>query len=353
VSSKEALSASFPGMRADAPESVLISRLLKQAQFAFACRTEPSVVRRREINCLYSVVTRIEMQCDGVSRVVYLKRRKARRDIEVARERVMAEYNILSRLSEHFREHGTFGVARPIAVFPEELALATEEVRGTGLMGLIGRSAKRYTLGGRQDLLEQYCRLAGGWLQEFQSITPQGSGDFNIQGLMRYCDQRLAILIADGRSGIDGKFKARFAEYLNRQHSRLTGPTRIVGRHNDFSPHNIIVSGNCLSVLDFGFFDYDSYIYDLCSFWFKLEYMKSSPLFSPATIDRLQYSFFEGYGSSAGRDDPAFDLVALQFILTRMASLAGKGLRRGVRGWFDRRSYAWCLSWLTERCTAA
>lgn len=295
------------------------------------------------------------MDCDGVAKVVYLKRVKTDAiSKHVARNRVLVEYQMLSQLYEHFHDHRTWGVARPIAVFPEELVIVTEEVPGTQLMEMIGKSAKRYMFGQAQDVLERYCTLAGTWLREFQSFTTQGAGDFNIQGLLQYCDTRLDTLIADGRSGIDEKFKAKFRSFLKSKHEEIgQGANVIVGRHNDFSPHNIIVDKERISVIDFGFFDHDSYLYDVCRFWFQLECMKISPFFNASTIDRLQRSFFEGYGGSIDRCDPAFEMVASRYFVTRLVTMAKEGMRGGLRGWIDRRSYKWCLTWLTQHCEKA
>jgi tRNA A-37 threonylcarbamoyl transferase component Bud32 len=330
----------------------LIEQLLKQAQVAFRCKTIPTPRRYQEIDCPYSAVTRIELACDGLQKVVYLKRVKTDRiSDDVARKRVSLEYQTLVQLSEHFLSHPTLGIVRPIAVFPEVHALVTEEVPGVQLMDMIGRFAKRYLFGQKLNILEKYCGLAGIWLREFQAFTSRGTAEFNIHGLESYCSERLDTLIADRRSGIDETFKAKFLVYLQEKHKALSGRIdAIVGRHNDFSPHNIIVDGDVVSVIDFGFFDHDSYLYDICKFWFQLECMKISPLFSTTAIDRLQKSFLEGYGDSVDPSDPAFEVVASRYFVTRLVTMSKEGVRGGPRGWVDRRSYRWCLSWLSERC---
>jgi len=330
----------------------LIGQLLKHAQVAFGCKATPTPGNYQEIACPYSTITRLELACDGLSKVVYLKRVKTDRiSNDVAEKRVLVEYQTLVQLYEHFRSHRTWGIARPVAVFPQAHALVTEEVPGIQLMDLIGRFAKRYLFGQRLNILEKYCALAGAWLREFQSFTSQGTGQFNIQGLIDYCGERLDSLIGDRDSGVDQAFKADFLAYLHEQHKALGGRNdSIVGRHNDFSPHNIIVDGNRLSVIDFGFFDHDSYLYDVCKFWFQLECMKVSPLFSTSAINRLQRSFLQGYGKSVDPRDPVFQMVASRYFVTRLVTMSKEGVRSGPWGWIDRKSYKWCLRWLTERC---
>jgi len=333
------------------PEA-LTRQLLEQAKISYGCKTIPTLRGSQPIDCPYSAVSRIEIGCDGLTKALYLKRVKADGIGESeARKRVLLEYRVLAQLFEHFRAHPTYGIARPIAVFPEEHAIATEEVPGTQLMDMIGRSAKRYMFGLHRPVLEQYCALAGAWLQEFQSFTTQGTGDFNIEGLKHYCSERLDTLISAGANGIDAAFKFRFTAYLEKRYGEIKNRANaVVGRHNDFSPHNIIVNGDHISVIDFGFFDHDSHLYDVCKFWFQLECMKSSPLFHASTIDRLQTSFLEGYGGSVNPRDPGFEMVASRYFVTRLVTMVKEGMRHGLRGWIDRRSYRWCLRWLTERC---
>jgi len=332
----------------------LIDRALEEARVAFACRSA-IIHEHREIRCPYSVVGRIRLECDGIHRTVYLKRVKADGiGNAAASRRVQLEYETLHSLFEHFRGHAIGGVPRPLALFAEEAALLTEEVPGKALMDLIGRYAKRFVFGLSEDVLAQHCASAGAWLREFQSFTAQGRARFNCEGLMQYCEGRLNALVALPSSGIDPDFVRRFREYMHRRYREIEGKAdTIVGRHNDFSPHNILIHEGRVSVIDFGFFDRDSYLYDLCKFWFQLECMKVSPLYRKSSIDRLQQSFFAGYGSAPAVSDPAFEMVASRYFITRMVTMAKEGMRTAIGGWIDRRSYRWCLDWLAARVVDA
>lgn len=329
----------------------LTRRVLEEAQRFYGCVAAPAPRSIKPIDCAYSSVCRIDIDCDGILRVLYLKRVKtAGIDAEQAARRVLSEHRILAELSEHFRPLGTWHTPRPVAVFPEEGALITEAVPGTPLMDVIGKFARRTTISRRHAALERYCAMSGRWLREFQSFTDRGSGSFNFDGLREYCARRLEDLATDPRSGIDGAFKGSFLRYLELSRERSGDrPDRIVGRHNDFSPHNILVEGEHFSVIDFGFFDHDSHLYDVCKFWFQLERMKASPLYTGATIERLQRSFFEGYGTGIDLADPAFEMIASRYFVTHLVTLIKEGMRRGPRGWVDRRSYERCLAWLAER----
>jgi hypothetical protein len=309
------------------------------------------VRNNRQIAFPYSVVSRVELDCDGAAKVVYVKRMKPG---DVSRSRLLAEHQILEQLFEHFRGHESFGVARPIGVFPEEFTLVTEEAPGTSLTNLITRSAKRFMLDGQQTTLARHCAAAGAWLREFQSLTYRDSGAFDIEALVQYCDLRLDALDAAGSRGLSGGFKEKFRAYLRATHERARSVlNRIVGRHNDFSPHHIFVSGGRISVIDFGFFDHGSHLYDVCRFWFQLESLKLNPLCRASAVERFQDGFFAGYGASRDACGPGFDMVASRYFVTQLATLAARPARAGIRGWMDRRSYAWCLRWLNERVGSA
>jgi hypothetical protein len=267
-----------------------------------------------------------------------------------ASSRVLVEFEILNRLFAHFEASPNWGVPRAVTAFPEEQVLVTEEVPGIPLMRLIGVSAKWMWLGRRLALPEKYCALSATWLRAFHTFTLQGRGPFNFLGLVRYCADRLDTLSGCAASGVDVAFKEGFLDFLEQRHAAIRDlEDKIVGRHNDYSPHNILVEGDRISVIDFGFYDHDSYLYDLCKFWFQLECMRSSPLYSSGAIDRLQRSFLEGYGSGTDPSDPAFEMVASRYFVTHMATMVTEGIRSGVRGWVDRRSYRWSLEWLRRR----
>ena len=332
--------------------AALTRQALEHAGTAFECRPYPRLTHARQVASPYSSVTRMEMDCGGATKVVYLKQVKAEGiGADAARKRALTEYDRLVSLFAHFAGHKHFAVPRPIAVFPEECAILTEEIPGMQLMGLIGTCAKRYKFRRGQSELQKHCFLAGAWLKEFQSFTTCGSAPFDIDRLRRYCEVRLDTLQQYRRTGVDAEFKRRFAEYLMRKHEESGARLHAIsGRHNDFSPHNILVDRGRVGVIDFGFFDYDSALYDVCRFWFQLEQLKSSPLFRSSTIEQLQRSFFEGYGTVIDSRDAAFEMIVSRYFITRLVTMAKEGMRRGLANWVDRRSYRWCLAWLDQRC---
>jgi hypothetical protein len=329
-----------------------VKELLLQAQLQLGCKSPPTVTQIDEIDCPYSHISRLTLECDGRSRIAYLKRPKMAGIVdEAAKRRIIAEYQILERFSEQFAAHPQFSVVRPIAVFPDQLAVLMEAAPGISLMKLLGRGAKWYSRG-QSKMLERYCSLSGQWLREFQSSTRREGEQLNLKRLVGYCDARFDVLIAGRCAGIDQAFKARYEAGLRKRYQASKAEVDvIVGCHHDFSPHNIFVSADRVCVIDFGQFDHDSHLYDACRFWFQLECMKSSPFYRRSTIERLQDAFFSGYQMPVDPRHPAFELIVSAYFLSRLATLTRNGLRRGPRGWVDRSLYRSCLRWIEERCS--
>ena len=328
----------------------LTEEALAQAEARYGWLERPIIRRRDEIDGPYSRVSRLELAAGGTSKTLYLKRLKISGTVdEGVKRRTRAEYDALNQFSARFEGHPHFGVARPLALFVDKAAILLEEVQGRSLMRLIGKSSRRYDFTAHPEV-ERYCAMSGGWLREFQSLTLQKEGAFDLERLVGYCDARFYDLIADGRAKLDEGFRARFEANLRKQYEENRDKLNvIVGCHHDFSPHNIRVIDDRVSVIDFGEFAYDSSLYDLCRFWFQLECMKSSPVFSSSRVAHLQAAFFSGYGESVDPDHPAFRLAASAYFLARLATIVSNGIRPGLRGWVDKRLFKHCLAWLAKQ----
>lgn len=331
-----------------APDSLLLEQVLERAQGRFGWLSRPTLRRCDDFEGPYSHVSRLTLEADGHAEILYLKRLKHEGLVdEGLKQRTLSEYGSLLRFSSQFQSHPNFRVAHPLAAFPEYAALLMEEAKGTSLMRLIGRSCKRYHPRGRFDQVERYCILAGRWLREFQASTRCDDGRFDLERLIGYCDARFAVLICDPNSGIDEPFRARFEERLRRNYAENRAKVEIIaGCHHDYSPHNILAADRRITIIDLGNFALDSRLYDLCRFWFQLECLKASPVFSRPRITCLQAAFFAGYGEMLDTNDPAFQLVVSAHVLARLGTMTTGGTRGGLKAWIDRRLYQRWLQWL-------
>jgi len=90
-----------------------------------------------------SAVARVRLAIDGDPRGMYVKiHKKAGASHHHQRAKVLNEFDTLQMLHAGFGAVPGFGVARPIAVFPDLLALVTEEAEGENLHQLIRQDAR-------------------------------------------------------------------------------------------------------------------------------------------------------------------------------------------------------------------
>lgn len=328
----------------------LLTDVLTEVGEHFGSTSQPRVRRLDSRQGRCSEVSRLEILLDEDVYTVYVKRDTVRNKPEdPIKSRINVEYDILSKLHRQFESVPDLAVIKPIAILSEHQVIVTVEAPGQSLMEQIGQSTKIYQWRDRQELLEHYCWLSGKWLSKFHCITFKEKGNINIDNLIEYCDFRLKYLVRDGESSIDQSFREKIVDYLLNQHECVRkNSDRISGCHNDFSPHNIIAHNRTINVLDFSFFCYDCFVYDVYRFWHHLECMKSSPTFNSGRISRLQGRFLSGYGLDFDFDDPLTKLAACRFNLTRIYTMSGQKRRSVGRRWIDRRLIQACYGWLAR-----
>ena len=168
---------------------------------------------------------------------------------------------------------------------------------------------------------------------------------------MDYCNVRLHDLGARPESGVNDSLQEKLSdciEAMSRQAKQQENT--VAGCHNDYAPHNMIAQDKNLCVLDFGFFNYDSTIYDVCRFWHRLETFKADPMVSSRRVTQLQESFLQGYEHRVDRNSYAFKLAEYRFVLSSMCTLLKDDTKSLVRAYFDNRLYRKYLGWLKKEC---
>ena len=107
-------------------------------------------------------------------------------------------------------------------------------------------------------------------------------------------------------------------------------------RHSDFSTHNIFINEQGVHVLDFTTSLNNYNYYDVCDFWYSLQFMKHDLFKSSFKVNKLQSVFLESYGSDL--DDGFFKILSFQFILTRLVSVHTL-LKKGDLKWYEKINY--------------
>jgi hypothetical protein len=336
-------------MAADNDE--LIPELLRRAQEVYGWSEIPRIEKRVDSVHLLSNIARLNIVCSGETKTLFIKKLSmSENGDDGVTASVSKEFEILGRLYSSFASIRNLGVVRPVAVFPQLQVVVTEGAPGLSLSEVISKAGKR--LSSRKDLARgiAHCRLAGQWLQHFQSLTRQGEQPFNVEGLLRYCDSRLDLLVRADRSGIGSAEKTKIVNKIMRWNDKSKPEENIVtGRHNDFAPHNIIADNDSLIVLDFTYFDYDSYAYDVCGFLRGFIKLGVNPVSSGSKILALRDAFFAGYGGRVDLSAPQFMMAACRFHIEMLLSRLDDCFGLEPRAWMTRRLYAQSLRWLLDR----
>ncbi len=300
----------------------------------------------------YSRTAKLCLHVDGRTLVVYVKRPTIdQHNRAVAHERLDREFRILRRLSDAPGADQHLGVVRPIAYLPDWPALVTEEARGPTLQALISRGTRRWLGSPSGPELESVCEMAGKWLRHSQSETAEASRRFETAATLEYCQIRVqqirqtdgALLPADFSSGLQRAVERLAARLPADGHARSA-------RHNDYAPHNIIVTGDGLRVLDFTMCDTGETCYDPANFWERLQTLKLDPLRSRRQLDELQSAFLSGYGDPEATQAPGFTIARIQYRLARMATLADAAVNSRWRRLRDGPQLRDYRRWLLERC---
>ena len=125
---------------------------------------------------------------------------------------VSEEFEMLGRLYSPFASLKKYGVVRPVTVLPQLQVVVTEMVPGLHLSEVISRATRRPS--SRKDLERgiEHCRLADQWFRHFQTLNRQGKQAFDVEGLIRYCDRRLDLLVREIWSGIGNAEKNNYRQ---------------------------------------------------------------------------------------------------------------------------------------------
>jgi len=244
------------------------------------------------------------------------------------RRAIAAEYDTLLRLRESFADSSHLTVVRPVACFPEDLSLLTEEWRGRPGDTVLGGGR---LLSSRPDRKggQYLCGLAGEWLRLFQSfIVPTTRAPFDLSQLFAYCDERLKIIVDSRNGGLDARTASGLTRRLD-DLARDVGPEELslVARHNDFRPENMLTDGVRLAVLDFTGITWGPRLYDFMKFWMKLEDLGAPPFGRARTARFLQAAFVEGYGHVEVRSPLAL-LIRAAFTLDKLSEAVDPDLPR-------------------------
>lgn len=243
---------------------------------------------------------------------------------DAMRERVIRDFETTRRVYASMRHSVDLGVVRPVACYPEHLAIVTEQVDGPTLLEFLNAQAKWFPGGPQRLALQETMARIGRWLRAFQSTALEG-GYVTIAQLHEYADERLRHL-AKRAARFTGGDRTRILRHLE-----LLGPQvapadlRAVAVHSDMSLGNIVVSGGRIVVLDFAMAKTGTRLHDLTRLYLQLDLLGVKPHFRGVVVRRLQQALITGFDSSLTVDEPLF---RFHLLLHRINHLLTLSIRR-------------------------
>jgi Phosphotransferase enzyme family len=279
----------------------------------------------RQLERPFSTLLQIRVARPFGAQDAFVKILKPRADtpaqIASMRQNVVKDFEMTSRVHDGLAAYPGLTAVRPIACFPEDLAIVTEEAPGPTLADLLARAVRAWPDARLERDLEAIMRQVGAWLRAVQAALPDGR-EVSIDAMRAYLDTRLddlertgpRRLTRDGRSAIE-----RFRDRLIAEHGG--GSARAVWIHADFCPENIIARGGMVTVLDFTMAKSGTVYHDLSHLYLRLDSMKVRPWCRASLVHRLQSALLDAFEPGLEPGRPLFALMLLQHVVCHLVAL--------------------------------
>jgi hypothetical protein len=305
----------------------------------------------RQLERPFSTLLEIRVFRDSGPQNAFVKILKPRGNtpdqIASMRQNVVKDFEMTARVHHGLASYSGLTAVRPIACFPEHLAIVTEQAQGLTLAALLGRAAGWPGASAFQEL-STTMRRVGAWLRAAQAVLPQ-EREISPEAVRTYLDTRLSELGENGPLRLTRAGRTAIESYRDRLLSE-TGRQGFpaVWIHADFCPENIVASKGWITVLDFTMAKSGTVYHDVAHLFFRLDSMKAKPWFRRAVIERLQHELLDSFEPGLGSDRPLFALMVLQHLIchlvTQQAALGHGRLGR----LFADRLHARDRQWLAE-----
>jgi hypothetical protein len=363
----------MPGMMDDPIEHV-IARLRSQArEFWLEAPPADFQIVRRMVRP-YSRVYRLQLGFPSAAanrtspRFVYVKMMtpgaKFQANPEKYLNRLATEFAAGRRLNEALNGAQEFAVVKPVAYYPEWLALVSEEAPGVPLSRLIERHGLLWPRAEALNLLSEHCRRAGQALAAIQKATAE-STPFDPASLIEYIDLRLHRLVESDLVPFSAGNRRQIMRFLENAIPAIpAGQLAQSGSHSDYAPFNLLAADKKITVADFTMFKAGSVYNDLTYFHHRLEGYLHKPIYRPRVIRRLQEAFLRGYVEAAAprrrewhvENDALFKVLQVKHVVNNYSAIMRQRVVVGRRGvplpvqLFNQHVFRRYNQWLEEVC---
>jgi hypothetical protein len=309
-----------------------------------------SVEAVRRVERPYSTLLQIRIHAPDGPQSAFVKILKPRADTPAERasmkRNVVRDFEMTRSVRQALAGCAGLTAVRPIACFPEELAIVTGEAPGPTLAEVLAHGAAGWPGKAASIWMSTLVRRSGAWLRSAQAALPQESA-IDVETMRAYLDRRLADLEMSGPIRLTRAGRSAVERYRDRLIDNLGSESlRPVWIHADFCPENIITGDGEITVLDFLMARSGTVYHDVAHLFMHLDSMKVKPWFRPAVIDGLQRDLLAGFEPGLEPERPLFALLLLQHVICHLVTLQGPApgtTARLYRAALHRRHRQWLM----------
>ncbi|HEY0872603.1 MAG TPA: phosphotransferase [Vicinamibacterales bacterium] len=268
-------------------------------------------------------------------------------DAQRIRQRVKKDYEQTVQIHQAMSRWPGLAAVRPVGYSLELLASVTEEAPGETLLAHLQSKAVWLATERHSNEPQDTMKRVGSWLRAFQSIGPR-TGHVSVDSLRAYIDVRLERLTTLPAAHFNADDRRHVLAHLDRL-SAIADPIDLeeVPVHRDLAPGNILVSPDCVTVLDFAMTGTGSRLHDLTRLFVQVELVGLKPQFSKAVLHRATRGLLEGFDEGLTTQRPMFRLLSLLHRVNHLATLSKSRapfpasaynwhVRRAHRSWIER-----------------
>lgn len=284
---------------------------------------------------------------------IYIKKSVPNKSLNETKEeiqkRIIAEFQITKEVYQAFHDYSTFYIPYPISIFPEQLIYIMEECPGSPLSKLLRQSLVLWSSKNKKNILLDNLQLVGRWLNIFHEKFYIKDSVFNLEEMKAYCSLRLEKILR--KNLIDETLSAKVIGFF--EHTIPEVPKedlRVSIAHCDFSPGNILIDEQKISIIDFTRAQPWSIFVDITHLYHHLNLFLYKPIFSKIFVDKAKDSFLNGYGMKELKHKKLFTLFLIQNKLCQLVYLSRKQEHSFKSNLYHKIIIKNAKRWLEETC---
>jgi len=263
---------------------------------------------------------------------------------------VAAEFETLQSAQKALAGNSEVSVARPIACFPDELSLITEEAPGVTIRQLLNRPVIwRLSPKNVQSLVAAFERMAL-WVKAFQHTGSAARARFSIAEMRQYVDVRLKVLVRAGlfTATEQSALLATFDNYSRRVNESDLAEVPV---HGDFCPDNVLAHETGITVIDVGPGMRDSIYYDLAHMFCHVEKLAIRPWMGARVIRSAQSAILQSFDAELDVERPLFQMELMRNIVSLLVPQdvpRASAVHRAYSSLLQRSYYSRMSNWIRD-----